>query len=307
MKLPCAVVRDLLPLYAEKMTETETRKLIDEHLEGCPDCKMKLSGIRIGSVAPIDTAGPLKALKKEIGKRRLFTALIASLCVFIAVYTYFYHETEMKPIPWDDGLIEVQGIESRPVEDIFEGNDLREQVGSTADVLVVRADSRINGFQESVFPDDDGTRAVVLQAWSSNTISPGTNRDYTEQVFYPVPDRLIYSYEDQDRLLWGEPLNGGVQVLPRLALAFYLWAAILLTFATGLLWFFLRSRDHSWILRQIFFLPVSWLIAHFLIKGLHTSSFFIGRDFISIALIALSLYAVFSMLWQVWTRREKTI
>ena len=33
MKLPCAVVRDLLPLYAEKLTEDETKKMVDEHLD----------------------------------------------------------------------------------------------------------------------------------------------------------------------------------------------------------------------------------------------------------------------------------
>ena len=37
MKLPCAVVRDLLPLYAEKMTESETQSLIEEHLQDCPE------------------------------------------------------------------------------------------------------------------------------------------------------------------------------------------------------------------------------------------------------------------------------
>ena len=38
MKLPCAVVRDLLPLFAEKMTEPETQSLIEEHLKECPEC-----------------------------------------------------------------------------------------------------------------------------------------------------------------------------------------------------------------------------------------------------------------------------
>ena len=37
MKLPCAVVRDLLPLYAENLTEDETKKLVDEHLESCEE------------------------------------------------------------------------------------------------------------------------------------------------------------------------------------------------------------------------------------------------------------------------------
>ena len=43
MKLPCAVTRDLLPLYAENMVEQETKVLIEEHLNECDDCKKKLS------------------------------------------------------------------------------------------------------------------------------------------------------------------------------------------------------------------------------------------------------------------------
>ena len=45
MQLPCAVVRDLLPLYAENLTEDETKKLVDEHLEGCTECRQKLAEI----------------------------------------------------------------------------------------------------------------------------------------------------------------------------------------------------------------------------------------------------------------------
>ena len=37
MKLPCAVTRDLLPLYAENMVEQETKVLIEEHLPGDRD------------------------------------------------------------------------------------------------------------------------------------------------------------------------------------------------------------------------------------------------------------------------------
>ena len=44
VKLPCSVVRDLLPLYAEKMIETETRLLVDEHLAECPECEVKTEG-----------------------------------------------------------------------------------------------------------------------------------------------------------------------------------------------------------------------------------------------------------------------
>ena len=42
MKLPCAVTRDLLPLYTEELVEQETQALIEEHLTGCSACRAKL-------------------------------------------------------------------------------------------------------------------------------------------------------------------------------------------------------------------------------------------------------------------------
>ena len=38
-KIPCAVIKDLLPSYAEDLTSPETCELVREHLEECPDCE----------------------------------------------------------------------------------------------------------------------------------------------------------------------------------------------------------------------------------------------------------------------------
>lgn len=38
--MKCSVIRDLLPLYEEKLCRIETVKLVEEHLESCFDCKV---------------------------------------------------------------------------------------------------------------------------------------------------------------------------------------------------------------------------------------------------------------------------
>lgn len=102
-------------------------------------------------------------------------------------------------------------------------------------------------------------------------------------------------------------MNGGVEVLPRLALAFYILVAAGLALVAGAVWFFLRDLNSSWIPRQVFFAPVSYLIAHFLIMGTGTETFFIERDFISIILITAALYVLFSLAWQIWLQRKKSV
>ena len=119
MKLPCAVTRDLLPLYAEEMVEQETRDLIEQHLTDCPACREKLSELKTDTGTPIETAKPLESLKKQIRKRRWYAAVIAALCVFVAVFTFFYHENAMRLVPWeelDDLSSTVKKATGKPVD-----------------------------------------------------------------------------------------------------------------------------------------------------------------------------------------------
>lgn len=46
MKVPCDVIRDLLPLYADEACSEESGKMVEEHLQECPDCSSMLSRLR---------------------------------------------------------------------------------------------------------------------------------------------------------------------------------------------------------------------------------------------------------------------
>ena len=169
--------------------------------------------------------------------------------------------------------------------------------------------SRLNGYEQSEFVDEDGTRTLLLSCWStkSDFPVPRANRDYTEQTFWPVPDRVIYTCEGASHLLYGKPLDGGVETLPRLALAAYLWIAAGLAAVLGLLWFLFHNKERSWIPRQLFFGPASYVIAHFMIKGTRSRSFFLERDLCSILLLTFCLYALFTLAWQIWLHRKATV
>ena len=263
MKLPCSVIRDLLPLYAENMVEPDTKDLVDQHLTECPDCRKRLSETETPPEQAVETAKPLQTLRKEIRKRRWYTAILAALCVFIVFFTYFFHTTSMNYVPWQDGLIEVTGVETiDPEEYMGDGypaaNDEAAPASATApasaerscDALILKVSSFINGFEEHVVIEDDGTQTVIMQAMSTNNRTDNQKQSYYEQTYYPVPDRLIYGFSQPQKLLWGTPLEGGTEVLPRLALAYYLLIAAALAGLFGLLWAIFRKQDCSWIFRQ---------------------------------------------------------
>ena len=308
MKLPCAVVRDILPLYAEKMVETETQALVEEHLADCPDCREKLSELNTDTGTTVETAEPLQLLKKQIRKRRWFAAAIAALCVFVVLFTYSCHQNSMRLVPWEEGLIEVKGIEARPYSEVY-GEDAvsAETQDTTVDVLVFMEDSRINGIHTTMIPEDDGTKTLIWQGWTSNPSGLSKARDYNEQTFCPIPDRVIYDGGNQQMLLWGKPLNGGAEILPRLVLSYYVMAAAVMAAALGVLWFAFRSRNAGKVLRQLFFAPVSYVAAHLLIKGFNATSFFLEDDLIRILVLTAAIYALLSLAWQVWMmhRQEK--
>ena len=100
-------------------------------------------------------------------------------------------------------------------------------------------------------------------------------------------------------------MDGGTEVLPRLALGYYLLIAAALAGLFGLLWGIFRKWDYSWILRQLFFALVSYILSHLLLKGIRTTSHFMEHDFLSILLMALAVYALLSIAWQIFLNRKK--
>ena len=50
-KLPCEVVKDLLPSYVEQLTSDVTNELVKEHVEDCVDCKGTLEAMNQQNMA----------------------------------------------------------------------------------------------------------------------------------------------------------------------------------------------------------------------------------------------------------------
>lgn len=77
--LTCAVVRDLLPSYVEKLTSEETGQAVERHLRACPDCSAR----RAAMVGP-ELAARLEEERKELDylkgvKRRSRLRLLAAV------------------------------------------------------------------------------------------------------------------------------------------------------------------------------------------------------------------------------------
>lgn len=77
MKIECCLVKDLLPLYAEKLVSEETALLVEDHLRECSNCKKELDLILSDNFGElenhsdqnIENAKPLKKLADKLSFR----------------------------------------------------------------------------------------------------------------------------------------------------------------------------------------------------------------------------------------------
>ncbi len=97
-RLDCCIVRDLLPMYIEGLTEEQTTGQVLEHLEHCPECKAKECSMRMQVPIPPAPKGKLKFLKR-VKRTRLIAAALTVVCVLLALILVYcdefsYHNTE---------------------------------------------------------------------------------------------------------------------------------------------------------------------------------------------------------------------
>ncbi|MGN0586477.1 MAG: zf-HC2 domain-containing protein [Oscillospiraceae bacterium] len=68
MNVSCNIIEDLLPLYADGLCSEDSRRLVDEHTEGCTECKAMLEAM----TAKLDTPPPPS---REVENTKLFRVL----------------------------------------------------------------------------------------------------------------------------------------------------------------------------------------------------------------------------------------
>lgn len=100
MSQNCNIVRDLLPLYVEKMLSADSQAFVEEHLKDCPDCQAELESLKSdaavdASVKSIESqigesSVPLKKVKKAMKKKKLLTIAIAAASTLLIVCLLHY-------------------------------------------------------------------------------------------------------------------------------------------------------------------------------------------------------------------------
>ena len=96
MKLSCEVIKDLLPLYYDKVCSKESCSLVEEHLTQCPQCVNELQKFKMYLEKPSVSEGDVNAMKRisaawKKDKKVSFTRgsmLISALAAIICFISY---------------------------------------------------------------------------------------------------------------------------------------------------------------------------------------------------------------------------
>lgn len=324
MNLPCSVIRDLLPLYTENLTSEESTNLVHEHLADCTACREYLDGLQQPMKPIPESTAPIKQIKKELIKRRWRTAAIAALSVFLILFAVLARITHENPIPYSPALLSVEGVVPYdPAEEpLYSGavhmNSLDGwQTSNPGQALIINRNEHISGSASEVYLDDEtGERTVYLQYFSTQAalviddVNGGFSIEHYDgkgatDIFYPSPDRVIYGFGQDQTLLWGEPMNGGVQILPRLALAYYVFIAAGFAVILAVLWIVFRKKRCSSVIRQLCFVPVAYLLGQLFIKGTKTVSVFLVRDLSLIGIEATAFFILLTLSYRAWIQHKK--
>lgn len=90
MRNECNIIRDILPLYADKMVSADTASFVEEHLIGCAECRAELEKLKVAdaieaavSDAENDDEKRLKAFAGKINRKRhiVISAFVAVLLI----------------------------------------------------------------------------------------------------------------------------------------------------------------------------------------------------------------------------------
>ena len=205
MKITCNIIRDLLPLYAENMTSSDSSTLVQEHLTDCEDCRKALEQCRTTEPEVGSDTGALGQIQRQIRHRRRLTAWTAVLltasvlcCLLAWVIT---------PV-----AVSLEELEIYVTETEY---GLCVQLEGDYDLLTVTDET----------DPDTGAVSYTLIAARRRYSGDGRRQGYrignnVAQIWYAAS-----RVGEEDTLLWGYS-DGGRISLPRLVLGSYFMMAL---------------------------------------------------------------------------------
>ena len=286
MKLDCAVISDLLPLYGEGLASAASRALVEEHLAGCAACAAELEALKADSPPITAAALPMSGISRDLKKRRWLAALLAASLALALATAFLAFGTQRNYLSWQQAQ---HLLHFTPREGFVQVDIAQPGVYAMVQPLTDPDNPALQGTEISLY-----TRRFDSRPGQDSLLLPEPSSGQRLSAYYVKPG-------EPSVLAYGADLfpDGGFMVLPRLALIYYIYLAAGLALALGLLLLLLRRQPRAaQALRLLLGLPLAYLGGHLLVKGFYTiSDDSLLRDFLWILACAAFLYIAWLAFW----------
>ena len=97
MRNECSIIRDILPLYAEKMVCEDTAAFVEEHLEHCENCMAELENIKKPMEINVisyagDDAKRIKNLRRKITAKKIAVGILSAISTAALIIGFDFTE-----------------------------------------------------------------------------------------------------------------------------------------------------------------------------------------------------------------------
>ena len=139
--MKCEIIRDLLPLYCEKLCSEASRQEIQSHVAQCEACRTFLAEMKNEDVPTFPPspeaeteARVLQGVKKKFsrGRRRAVLLTVAAMLIFSVVLA---GATDIqRPVPYRDGLVTVKLATDQVIDLYYHGGNYESFHGFSREV-----------------------------------------------------------------------------------------------------------------------------------------------------------------------------
>lgn len=128
MRNECNIIRDILPLYIDKIASQDTISFVEEHLKNCAACRTELENMkapnaleRSTSDVQVDDETPLKVFAKKWNRKKrivisAFAAILLIVVLLGACFVSYLKFDTANPLSAASGFIQITVLDKDYVE-----------------------------------------------------------------------------------------------------------------------------------------------------------------------------------------------
>lgn len=223
MKYPCGIIRDLLPLYHDRVCSSESVRTVEEHIAECAQCREALRMLEEGSASEIvpdeekKKAERFKGLKiilqRKMIKKAAIAASITAAAFLAALLLLNLTLTEpvsvIKDVRVENGLLSVS---AEKAEEFIFMPDTENRDGMGTPILIITAKSTLAHrlsvfFGKDMYESVPFTYPLTSEAWhnSFGEDFEMLKADLEKNNAWPEDDEYIeLSFGSKSMLPWGD-------------------------------------------------------------------------------------------------------